>query len=108
MIFLKNKYKFELLNLLRKIDADSSISQRKLAKELGYSIGKLNYIINNLKLKGILKIKNFRENKKKFKYFYLLTPKGVAEKTKITIQYIKIISNEYDNIKKEIKKNKLF
>ena len=65
MIFLKNKYKFELLNLLRKIDADSSISQRKLAKELGYSIGKLNYIINNLKLKGILKIKNFRENKKK-------------------------------------------
>ena len=108
MIFLKNKYKFELLNLLRKIDADSSISQRKLAKELGYSIGKLNYIINNLKIKGILKIKNFRENKKKFKYFYLLTPKGVAEKTKITIQYIKIISNEYDNIKKEIKKNKLF
>ena len=103
MIFLKNKYKFELLNLLRKIDANSTISQRKLAKELGYSIGKLNYIINNLKLKGILKIKNFRENKKKTKYFYLLTPKGIAEKTKITIQYINIISNEYDKIKKEIK-----
>jgi EPS-associated MarR family transcriptional regulator len=105
MFLLKDKYKLEILNILRKIESNSTITQRKLAQELGYSLGKLNYIIKKLKSKGILKIKNFKNNSNKIKYIYLITPKGAAEKSKIAIRYIKIVSKEYDNLKKDIKNN---
>ena len=57
----------EILNVLRKIFSEPNVSQRKLASELNLSLGKLNYIVNSLKNKGLVKVKNFKNNKKKNK-----------------------------------------
>ena len=90
-------------NVLRKINAKPKSTQRELAQELGFSLGKLNYCLNALKLKGLIKIKNFRKNPKKINYFYVLTPKGIAARTKLTINFMKVKMAEYDELKKEIK-----
>ena len=95
----KNK---DYLNLLIAIKKKPNISQRKLANELGFSLGKLNYCINALKLKGLIKIKNFKNNKNKIKYLYLLTPKGLSKKARLTINFMKIKMIEYEELKKEL------
>lgn len=77
------------LDLLRKIGKQPKISQRILANELGFSLGKLNYCLNSLKKKGLIKIKNFKNNKNKLNYLYLLTPKGITKKTKLTVNFMK-------------------
>ena len=69
-------------NVLRKIKNNPDSSQRKLAGELGFSLGKLNYCLKALQNKGLVKIKNFRKNPNKLNYFYVLTPKGLATKKK--------------------------
>lgn len=102
MFLIKNKKYLEILYLLKKIESNSKITQRKLAKDLGYSLGKLNYCLKSLKAKGMVKVKNFKKNPRKITYAYLLTPKGVAEKTKITMRYMKLVSKEYDNLKKDL------
>ena len=70
------------LDLLRKVEKKPGSTQRELAKELGFSLGKLNYCLKALQSKGLVKIKNFRANPKKMNYIYVLTPKGIAEKNK--------------------------
>ena len=92
----------EELNLLRKISVKDKISQRELAKKLGFSLGKLNYCIIALKKKGFLKIKNFKNNKNKIGYIYLLTPKGIAEKTDLTVKFMKLKMKEYDELKNDL------
>ena len=92
----------DFLNLLRKIKKDPSSSQRELAGELGFSLGKLNYCLKALKSKGLIKIENFKKNQNKLNYIYVLTPKGIAEKTKLTINFMKRKMNEYDELKNEI------
>ena len=94
----------DYFNLLRKIQRKPKSSQRELAKDLGFSVGKLNYCIKALKSKGKIKIKNFKKNPKKINYIYVLTPKGIAEKTELTLNFMKIKMKEYDQLKKEIKK----
>ena len=91
------------LNLLRKIKDKPKSSQRQLAKDLGFSLGKLNYCINALKQKGLIKIHNFKKNPNKINYIYVLTPKGVSEKTKLTLNFMKRKMKEYDELKREIK-----
>ena len=90
------------LNLLRKINSKPGHSQRKLAGDLEFSLGKLNYCIKALKKKGLIKIKNFKKNPKKINYIYKLTPKGIAEKTQLTLNFMKRKMEEYDELKKEI------
>ena len=90
-------------NVLRKIQKKPNATQRELAKELGFSLGKLNYCIKALKYKGLVKIKNFRRNPNKINYLYVLTPKGISEKTRITINFMKDKMKEYDELKKELK-----
>jgi len=90
------------LNLLRKIKNKPKSSQRELAEELGFSLGKLNYCLKELKLKGLVKINNFKKNPNKINYFYVLTPKGIAHKTKLTINFMKQKVKEYDELKKEM------
>tara|TARA_B100002052_G_C15413790_1_gene389615 strand:+ start:16 stop:327 length:312 start_codon:yes stop_codon:yes gene_type:complete len=90
------------LDVLRKIGSNPKSSQRQLAKELGFSLGKLNYCINALKDKGLIKIKNFKANENKISYVYILTPKGLSEKTRLTINFMKRKMTEYDELKKEI------
>ena len=90
------------LEILRKISKKPEVSQRKLAEELGFSLGKLNYCIKELHSKGLIKIRNFKKNKKKSNYLYLLTPRGISSKTKLTINFMKKKLREYDELKTEI------
>jgi len=99
------KMDFDELNVLRKISDKPKISQRKLANKLGFSLGKLNYCLKALKEKGLIKMHNFKNNKNKLGYAYLLSPKGISEKTRITISYMKLKMKEYDELKSELKKD---
>ena len=100
--FMKDNQDF--LNLLRKIKKNPTFSQRELAGELGVSLGKLNYCLKALKLKGLIKIENFKKNPNKLNYIYVLTPEGIAKKTKLTINFMKSKMKEYEELKKEINK----
>lgn len=89
-------------NVLRKINKNPKSTQRQLAEELGFSLGKLNYCLKALKDKGLIKINNFQNNPNKFGYVYILTPKGISEKTKLTLNFMKRKMREYDELKREI------
>ena len=91
------------LNILRKLVKNPSTTQRKLAKELGFSLGKLNYCMKSLRNKGLIKISNFKKSKNKIKYIYILTPSGIAKKTRLTLSFMKRKMKEYDELQKEIK-----
>ena len=91
-------------NTLRKIKNKPNSTQRELAEELGFSLGKLNYCLKALKAKGFVKIANFRKNPNKINYIYVLTPKGLAEKSKLTINFMKRKIKEYEELKREIRK----
>jgi len=95
----------DILNILRKISKYPNFSQRKIASDLNLSLGKINYCIKELNKKGLIKINNFKKSKNKSKYIYILTPKGIAFKTKITINFMKRKMKEYDELKKELEKN---
>ena len=90
-------------NVLRKIQQKPESSQRELAEDLGFSLGKLNYCLKALKVKGLVKINNFKKNPNKINYIYVLTPKGVSEKTKLTLNFMTRKMKEYDELKREIK-----
>ena len=93
----------DYLNLLRKIKNKPGSSQRQLAEELGFSLGKLNYCVGALKSKGLIKINNFKKNPNKVNYIYIITPKGISEKTQLTINFMKRKMKEYDELKKELR-----
>ena len=101
-----NKNKTDEFNVLRKIKSKPEYSQRELAYELGFSLGKLNYCLKALKNKGLVKIRNFRKKPDKIDNIkYILTPKGIAERTKLTINFMKRKMEEYDELKRELNKN---
>ena len=89
-------------SVLRKIKSRPDTTQRKMAKDLGFSLGKLNYCLKALRAKGFIKINNFKRNPNKVNYIYVLTPKGIAEKTKLTINFMKRTMKQYDELKKEL------
>ena len=89
-------------NILRKIQNKPKSTKRELAKELGFSLGKLNYCLQALKSKGLVKIDNFRKSDNKINYIYILTPKGLSKKTKLTINFMRVKMKEYDELRKEI------
>ena len=88
--------------ILRKIQKKPNSTQRELALELGFSLGKLNYCLKALQNKGLVKIENFKKNPSKINYFYVLTPAGIAAKTKLTINFMKKKMKEYDELKKDL------
>ena len=92
-------------NVMREIQKRPQTSQRDLAQQLGFSLGKLNYCLKALRQKGLIKIKNFEKNPDKLNYIYVLTPKGISEKAKLTINFMKRKMKEYDELKKEMEKN---
>lgn len=95
-----NKQEFEIL---RRIAKNPNSSQRELSKDLGYSLGKLNYCLKALQKKGLIKIKNFKKNKKKINYIYILTPQGISVKAKLAINFMKRMMKEYDSLSIEQK-----
>ena len=96
----------DYLEILRKVKNKPNSSQRELADELNLSLGKLNYCMSALRDKGLVKIKNFKKNPKKSNYLYILTKKGLTEKTRLTIHFMERKMREYDELKKEITKEK--
>ena len=98
----------DFLNLLRKIQKNPTYSQRELAGELGFSLGKLNYCLRALKTKGLIKISNFKKNPNKINYIYVLTPKGISEKYKLTLNFMKRKMKEFDELKKELDKQNMW
>ena len=91
-------------DVLRKIKSKPQSTQRELANELGFSLGKLNYCLNALKAKGWIKMRNFVKNPNKINYIYVLTPRGITAKTKLTLNFMKQKMKEFGELKKEIKK----
>ena len=100
----KNDLDSDKHNILRKLDKNPETSQRELAAELDISLGKLNYCLKELKKKGLIKIRNFSKNEKKLNYLYIITPKGISEKTRATMRFMKLKMKEYDELRKENEK----
>ena len=101
---IKEQDHFEVL---RKIDKNTQTSQRKLALDLGFSLGKLKYCLKALQQKGLVKIKNFQKKDDKIGFIqYVITPKGISERTKLTVNFMKRKMREYDELKKELEGDK--
>lgn len=93
--------------LLRKLNENPSSSQRKLADDLGFSLGKLNYCLKALKKKGLIKLMNFQKQKNKISYLqYIITAKGISFRTKLTLNFMKRKMREYDELKQELESKK--
>ena len=106
MMYLNQMLNNDEFETLRKINEKKPLSQRKLANDLGFSLGKLNYCLKALKEKGLIKLNNFKKNNNKLGYAYILTPTGIAQKMELTIYYMKRKMQEYDELKKEYKELK--
>lgn len=78
------------------------MSQRELARELGISLGKLNYCLRAVMAKGWVKAVNFKNNGNKKAYAYYLTPKGIDEKAHVTLRFLKLKAQEYETLKREL------
>ncbi len=88
--------------LIKTLEANPKLSQRELAREMGISLGKVNYCLKGLIEKGLLKARNFRNSDNKRQYAYVLTPKGLREKVRITQCYLARRVAEYEALKEEI------
>ncbi len=93
--------------ILRKVQKNPDFSQRELAEELGFSLGKLNYCLKSLQKKGLVKLENFKIKEHKISYLrYVLTPKGISVRAKMTVNFMKRKMKEYDELKKELNEKK--
>ena len=92
--------------LLKLIEGTPNISQRTLAKKIDVSLGKINYCLQALKEKGWVKAKNFKDSKNKKGYIYVLTPKGVSERARVTARFLERKLIEFDEVKREIEELK--
>jgi EPS-associated MarR family transcriptional regulator len=88
--------------LLRMLEANPEMSQRDVARELGISVGKVNYSLRALIRKGWIKARNFKNSNNKVAYMYLLTPRGIEEKASLSVRFLKIKMQEYERLKVEI------
>ena len=96
---MTEEVRFKILKML----ADNpDVSQRELANQMGISLGKVNYCINALKDKGLVKVRNFHNNPDKRRYLYMLTPKGVDEKARVTARFLVRKIEEYELLRQEI------
>lgn len=101
---LTDEYRYRILKLL---ESDPQASQRRIADELGISLGRVNFCLQALIEKGLIKVNNFRSNTNKRAYLYYLTPKGFDEKTKVTLRFFKHKLTEYETLKHELEELKL-
>ena len=95
------------LDLLCKLDLNPKYTQRELSREMGVSLGKVNYCIKKLTEKGWLKLINFSTSSNKLGYMYLLTPQGIEQKASLTTSFLKAKIEEFEILKDEISKLKL-
>jgi len=88
--------------LLKLLEERPDINQRQLARELGLSLGKINYCLKALIAKGFVKARNFRNSRNKLAYAYLLTPRGIEEKVRLTLEYFRIVESQYEVLRREV------
>ena len=96
---LTDEYRYRILKLL---EADPHASQRRIADELGISLGRVNYCLQALIRKGLVKANNFRNSTNKRAYLYLLTPRGIEEKARVTARFLRVKLDEYEILKREL------
>ena len=96
---LTDEYRYRILKLL---ESNPSASQRDIARELGVSLGRVNFCLQALVEKGLIKANNFRNSTTRQTYLYLLTPKGMQEKAKVTVRFLKVKLEEYEFIKAQV------
>ena len=96
---LTDEYRYRILKLL---EADPGASQRELASRLGISLGRVNYCLQALVRKGLLKVNNFRDSTHKRAYLYLLTPRGIEERARVTARFLRVKLDEYEILKHEL------
>ena len=89
--------------LMRLLEANPEMSQRDIARELGVSLGKVNYCLRALISKGWIKATNFTNSQNKAAYMYLLTPRGIEQKATLTMRFLQIKMREYETLRDEIK-----
>jgi MarR family transcriptional regulator, temperature-dependent positive regulator of motility len=92
----------ETIQLLNHIQEKPEATQRELVKKLDVSLGKVNFLIKALVGKGVIKLKRFKNSKDKIAYLYIVTPKGVAERTRILKLFLAAKLEEYDRVKREV------
>jgi EPS-associated MarR family transcriptional regulator len=108
-MLLSNKHNLEseeVLKVLREITKNPEMTQRELSSRLGISLGKVNFLMNALIQKGLVKAHNFKNSNNKKAYIYYLTPSGFEEKLKITYLFLKRKVEEYKQLEQEIKQLK--
>ena len=88
--------------ILKMLQADPQASQRRIADELGISLGRVNFCLQALIRRGLVKADNFRNSANKRAYLYLLTPRGIEEKTRVTARFLKIKMDEFELLKREL------
>ncbi len=96
---LTDEHRYRILKLL---DSNPQASQRDIARELGFSLGKVNYCLKALMDRGLVKANNFRQSEQKRAYLYLLTPRGIEEKTRVTVRFLRRKLEEYEALKREL------
>jgi EPS-associated MarR family transcriptional regulator len=96
---LTDEYRYRILKLL---EADPHASQRRIADELGISLGRVNFCLQALMEKGLIKAKNFRNSANKRAYLYLLTPRGIEDKAVVTARFLRRKLDEYETLQREI------
>ena len=88
--------------ILKMLEADPQASQRRIADELGISLGRVNYCLQALVRKGLVKVNNFRSSNHKRAYLYLLTPRGMEERARVTARFLRVKLDEYEILKREL------
>ena len=96
----EQEIRYRLLKILNK---EPKLGQREMAKRIGISLGKVNYCVSELSAKGWIKITRLKSARKKLPYIYMLTPKGLEEKGKLTVRFLRRKLSEYEEIKKQIR-----
>ena len=98
---LTDEVRYKLFTLL---EASPELSQREVARELGISLGKVNFCLKALIGKGLIKVTNFKNSKNKSAYMYLLTPRGIEERARVTTRFLQYKMEEYEALKEEIER----
>jgi EPS-associated MarR family transcriptional regulator len=96
----------DVLKVLREIENNPELTQRALSSKLGISLGKINFLLNALIQRGLVKADNFRKNNNKKAYLYFLTPQGFEAKGKTMIHFLKRKTQEYEKLEEEIRQLK--
>ena len=100
---LSDETRYRILKLL---EADPHASQRRIAGELGISLGRVNYCLRALVSKGVVKVNNFRGSNNKRAYLYLLTPRGIEERAALTARFLRVKLQEYEILKRQLEELK--